>query len=180
MKRALRVAAVFTALLISLAACGGDEADSDEISPSASAAKEETAAGAAATSEERSSRPSRKRGSTVEVMRTRFGRILVDGDGRALYLFTRDRGRERSRCYGSCAEAWPPFYTRGEPRAGGHARASRIGTTRRRNGKTQVTYNGHPLYYYVTDRKPGQVTCQNVEEFGGVWLVVSPKGRAIR
>jgi predicted lipoprotein with Yx(FWY)xxD motif len=113
-------------------------------------------------------------------MKTRFGRILVDGRGRALYLFTRDRGRPESRCFGACATAWPPFHTRGQPRAGTGAQRSLLGTTRRRNGRTQVTYRGHPLYYYVGDRRPGEVLCQGVEEFGGLWLVVSPSGRAIR
>lgn len=111
-------------------------------------------------------------------MRSRYGRVLFDGRPR-LYLFTRERS-SRSRCYGACATAWPPFLTTGEPRARTGARESLLGTTRRRDGKTQVTYRGHPLYYYVTDRKPGQITCQDVVEFGGTWLVVSPSGRAVR
>jgi predicted lipoprotein with Yx(FWY)xxD motif len=115
---------------------------------------------------------------TVKVMKTRYGRILVDGRGRALYLFTRERG-SKGRCYGACAEAWPVFFARGKVRAGTGANGRLIGTTRRRDGRRQVTYAGHPLYYYVTDRKPGQVTCQNVVEYGGTWLVVAPNGRAI-
>ena len=112
------------------------------------------------------------------VSSSRFGRILVDGSGRTLYLFTRDRGR--SRCYGACARAWPPFLTRGRPRARAGARPGLLGTTRRRDGTRQVTYRGHPLYYYVGDRRPGDILCQNVVEFGGTWLIVSPAGRAIR
>jgi predicted lipoprotein with Yx(FWY)xxD motif len=112
-------------------------------------------------------------------MSSRYGRMLFDGAGRALYLFTRDR-TTRSRCYGDCATAWPPFLTKAEPQARGGARSSLLGTTRRRDGKQQVTYRGHPLYYYVDDRKPGQVLCQDVAEFGGTWLVVAPDGRAIR
>jgi predicted lipoprotein with Yx(FWY)xxD motif len=117
-------------------------------------------------------------GSTVKVRDTRYGRILVDGNGRALYLFTKE-STAKSRCYGACAEAWPVFYARGRLRAGRGAERSLIGTTRRRDGRRQVTYNGHPLYYYVTDRKPGQVTCQKVVEFGGTWLVVAPSGDAV-
>ena len=122
----------------------------------------------------------KRRGKTVKVMNSRYGRILVDGRGHTLYLFTRDERKNRSRCYGGCADAWPPLYTRGKPRAGTGAKAGELGTTRRRNGRLQVTYNGHPLYYYVDEDEPGEILCQNVEEFGGLWLVVSPAGSAIR
>jgi predicted lipoprotein with Yx(FWY)xxD motif len=116
---------------------------------------------------------------TVEVMHTRYGRMLVDGKGRALYLFTRDT-TTRSRCYAACAQAWPVFYARGRVRAGSGADTRLVGTTTRRDGRRQVTYNGHPLYYYVTDRAPGHVTCQDVAEYGGTWLVVAPGGAALR
>ena len=112
-------------------------------------------------------------------MSSRYGKVLFDGRGRALYLFTRENGSS-SRCYGDCARAWPPFYTRGKPRAGDGADASLFGTTKRRGGRRQVTYDGHPLYYYVSDRAPGQITCQDVVEFGGTWLVVSPGGEAVQ
>jgi predicted lipoprotein with Yx(FWY)xxD motif len=103
----------------------------------------------------------------------------VDGHGRALYLFTRESS-SKPRCYGACADAWPVFYARGKFRAGSGASQSLVGTTRRRDGRKQATYAGHPLYYYATDRAPGQVTCQNVTEYGGTWLVVGPSGAAIR
>jgi predicted lipoprotein with Yx(FWY)xxD motif len=77
------------------------------------------------------------------------------------------------------AVAWPPFYARGNLRAGTGADAAKLGSSRRRDGRRIVTYNGHPLYYYVTDRKPGQVTCHDVVEFGGTWLVVNPAGNAV-
>jgi predicted lipoprotein with Yx(FWY)xxD motif len=117
-------------------------------------------------------------GASIKVMSSRYGKLIFDGGGRALYLFTRER-TSRSRCYGDCATAWPPFLTNGRPRAGKGARSKLLGTTRRRDGKTQVTYRGHPLYYYQGDRKPGQILCQDVDEFGGTWLVVSPTGRAV-
>ena len=121
-----------------------------------------------------------KRGADdVKVDSSRYGRILVDGHGRTLYLFTRDRGR-KSRCYGDCASAWPPLYAHGAQVAGGNLDQSKLGTTTRRGGAEQVTYAGHPLYYYFNDRRAGQILCQNVVEFGGTWLVVSPAGRAIR
>jgi predicted lipoprotein with Yx(FWY)xxD motif len=114
----------------------------------------------------------------IKMMNTRYGRMLFDGTGRALYLFTRENS-SRARCYGDCAVAWPPFLARGSLTAGSGAKVRLLGTTRRRDGRRQVTYRGHPLYYYVSDTKPGQVTCQNVDEFGGTWLVVAPNGRAI-
>jgi predicted lipoprotein with Yx(FWY)xxD motif len=118
---------------------------------------------------------------TVKVHKSRYGRILVDGQGRTLYLFTRDRA-PKSRCYGTCARAWPPFLAGVDaaPQAAGGADAAKLGTTARRGGTKQVTYAGHPLYYYVDDRKPGQILCQDVAEFGGTWLVVTPSGRAVR
>ena len=116
---------------------------------------------------------------TVKVHKSRYGRILVDGQGRTLYLFTRDRGA-KSRCYGACARAWPPLQADSEPLAGGGADAAKLGITARRGGATQVTYAGHPLYYYVNDRRSGQILCQDVAESGGTWLVVSPAGRAVR
>jgi predicted lipoprotein with Yx(FWY)xxD motif len=115
----------------------------------------------------------------VGVRRSRFGRVLFDGRGRALYLFTRERS-STPRCYGDCAVAWPPFLTRGKPSALRGVRSSLLGTTRRRDGSRQVTYDGQPLYYYVGDRKPGQILCQDVDEFGGTWLVVAPDGKPVR
>jgi predicted lipoprotein with Yx(FWY)xxD motif len=108
-----------------------------------------------------------------------FGSILFDGAGKALYVFTADP-RGRSVCTGACARAWPPYLVTTRPRAGTGARASLIGTTRRPRGALQATYAGRPLYYYVGDRRPGQVRCQNVFEFGGLWLVVRPGGKPVR
>jgi predicted lipoprotein with Yx(FWY)xxD motif len=126
-------------------------------------------------------RPGRSRsgGETVKVADSRYGRILVDGDGRTLYLFDKERGGS-SECYGACAQAWPPLLTKGLPRAAGAADAKLIGTTKRSDGSVQVSYRGHPLYHYHGETEAGQVLCQNVSEFGGVWLVVDPGGDAIR
>jgi len=108
-----------------------------------------------------------------------FGTILTDGKGYALYIFTKD-GRGPSACYGSCAKAWPPLLTTGKPKAVGGARQSLLGTTRRRDGRRQVTYRGRPVYYYVGDNGPGVVKCQNVFEFGGTWLILRPNGKVVR
>jgi predicted lipoprotein with Yx(FWY)xxD motif len=118
--------------------------------------------------------------STLTVRSSRYGRVLFNGRGRALYAFTRDPKGGRSRCYGACAGAWPVYLAKGRLRAGKGIRQRLIGTTRRRDGRLQVTYNGRPLYYYVGDRSAGQIGCQNVVEFGGTWLVVRPNGQLVR
>jgi predicted lipoprotein with Yx(FWY)xxD motif len=117
---------------------------------------------------------------TLTARSTKYGRILSDGRGRALYAFTRDRRGGRSQCYGACAKAWPVYFATARLLAGKGVRQSLIGTTRRRDGRRQVTYNGRPLYYYVGDKSPGQVLCQNVDEFGGTWLVLRPSGQLVR
>lgn len=120
-------------------------------------------------------------GLTVTVRDSRYGRVLFDRRGQALYAFTRDRRGGPSTCYGACARAWPILYAKGQLRAGAGAKQSLLGRTRRRDGSVQVTYNGRPLYYYVGERgRPGVILCQNVEEFGGLWLVVRPGGRLVR
>ncbi len=116
------------------------------------------------------------KGKKVEVVGSSYGRVVADGKGEALYLFDKEGGK-RPKCYGACARAWPPVLTEGRPRARGGAKQRLLGTTRRRNGKLQVTYAGHPLYYYVHD-SPGTILCHDVDEFGGTWLVVKPNGKA--
>jgi predicted lipoprotein with Yx(FWY)xxD motif len=117
---------------------------------------------------------------TLTVRSSSYGSILFDGKGRALYAFTRDRRGGASRCYGACAKAWPVYFSSGRLLAGKGVKRALIGTTRRRDGRRQITYNGRPLYYYVGDRRAGQVTCQNVDEFGGTWLVMRPSGALVR
>jgi predicted lipoprotein with Yx(FWY)xxD motif len=117
-------------------------------------------------------------GAKVVIAKSRLGRILVDGKGITLYDFVKDKGTT-STCYGACAALWPPLTTKGKPVAGQGVRASLLGTTRRKDGTLEVTYNGHPLYYFVTDRKPGQTTGQGVNQFGAPWWVLSPAGKEI-
>ncbi|MGH2990319.1 MAG: COG4315 family predicted lipoprotein, partial [Solirubrobacterales bacterium] len=109
---------------------------------------------------------------------TEYGEILADRKGFALYLFTKEEGRE-SRCYGECAEAWPPLKTKRKPRAGAGLDPGLLARTERRNGRKQVTYDGHPLYYYIGDSDPGEVFCQDVQEFGGRWYVVTANGEPV-
>jgi predicted lipoprotein with Yx(FWY)xxD motif len=114
----------------------------------------------------------------VEIGKSKLGRILVDSKGITLYDFVKDKGTT-SACYGACAALWPPLISKGKPIAGTGVRASLLGTTKRKDGKLEVTYNGHPLYYFVTDHKPGQTTGQGVNQFGGPWWVLSPAGKEI-
>ncbi len=106
---------------------------------------------------------------------SRYGRILFDGRGYVLYVFTRDP-RAVSKCSGKCATSWPPFLVKHEPRALPGASAKLIGVARRSDGTLQATYAGRPLYYYVGDTSPGTILCQNVLEYGGYWLVVNRNG----
>ena len=117
-------------------------------------------------------------GATVAVARSRLGAILVDGKGLTLYDFVKDKGTE-STCYGACAALWPPFTTKGKPHAGRGVRAALLGTTKRKDGTLEVTYNRHPLYNYVADKRPGQTTGQGLPQFGAPWWVLSPSGREI-
>ena len=117
-------------------------------------------------------------GVRVAVAKSPLGRILVDSRGITLYDFPKDRGTTSS-CYGACAALWPPLTTKGKPVAGPGVRASLLGTTKRTDGKLEVTYNGHPLYYFVSDRSPGQETGQGLNQFGAPWWVLSPAGKEI-
>jgi predicted lipoprotein with Yx(FWY)xxD motif len=115
----------------------------------------------------------------VQAHSSQFGRVLFDQRGFVLYGFTAD-ARTASRCYGACARARPPLLVKGSAKALKGIDRRKLGSVARRNGARQVTYAGHPLYYYVGDTKPGQILCQNVREYGGLWLVVSPSGKLVR
>jgi predicted lipoprotein with Yx(FWY)xxD motif len=120
-----------------------------------------------------------QQGPKLKVIGSDYGRILADGRGRALYLFTSDRG-QRSTCSGDCATAWPPYIVKSNPPAVAGVKPGLVGTTRRSDGKLQATYAGHPVYYYEGDRSPGEVNCQAAVEFGGYWYVLRSNGKAVR
>ena len=146
-----------TNLLVTLtllaAACGGSTASNASSSPSPSPSPTPAAAGA-----------------TIAVgTNAKLGQILVDGTGMTVYLFVADTGT-KSTCYTSCATIWPPVLTGGVPQVGTGATASLLGTTTRTDGKIEVTYAGHPLYYFIQDKKPGDTTGQGVNGFGAVKL----------
>jgi predicted lipoprotein with Yx(FWY)xxD motif len=115
----------------------------------------------------------------VNVRTTSLGKILVTAQGRTLYLFAPDK-RGKSTCYGSCASYWPPLLVTGKPTAGTGVKASLLGVTVRKDGKHQVTYNGHPLYAYVGDTAAGKTSGEGLDLSGGLWWVVSPAGTAVK
>jgi predicted lipoprotein with Yx(FWY)xxD motif len=134
---------------------------------------------ATATAATASAATASARGPKLKVIPSDYGRILADGRGKALYLFTADKGKT-SNCSGDCATAWPPYIVKKAPTAVSGAKPGLVGATRRTDGKLQATYAGHPVYYYVGDRSPGEVNCQAAVEFGGYWYVVRSNGRAVR
>ena len=109
---------------------------------------------------------------------TRYGRIIVDGSGRTLYLFDIDP-ELTPKCYDACALAWPPLLANSAAASDPLLNDGLIAVSQRTDGSSQLTYNGHPLYYYVGDRSPGEIKCQAVIEFGGGWYVVDPRGNKI-
>ena len=115
--------------------------------------------------------------STISLRTTAVGKVLVAANGRTLYLFTADKGK--STCYGQCAAYWPPLFA-DKPTVGAGLKASMLGTTKRRDGKLQVTYAGHPLYFFAQDKKAGQINGQGFVHFGGAWWVVSAAGVGIK
>jgi predicted lipoprotein with Yx(FWY)xxD motif len=119
----------------------------------------------------------RAAGTTVKVVSSQYGPVLADGRGQAFYLFASEKS-SRSQCYGACAQRWPPVLAKGTPQAGPGGQSRLLGTTRRTDGKVQLTYAGHPMYYYDGDA-PGRILCQGVNEFGGLWLVVRPTGKPV-
>jgi len=159
MTRPFRLAALALASALVLAACGSSSSSSTTSSAPASS----------------SPRPA----SVVSTRTTSLGTFLVDAKGRALYLWDADHGT-KSTCSGACAQAWPPLTTAGTPKASGAAKASLLGTTTRPDGSREVTYAGHPLYYFEGDTMPGQTTGQGSGSFGSPWWVVSPGGKAIQ
>jgi predicted lipoprotein with Yx(FWY)xxD motif len=114
----------------------------------------------------------------VSGARSSLGRLVVDGNGRTLYLFEKDSDG-RSTCYGACASYWPPLLSHGKPLAHAGARQALLGTTRRSNGTVQVTYAGHPVYRFAGDTRPGQTTGEGLQDFGAGWDAITPAGKNI-
>jgi predicted lipoprotein with Yx(FWY)xxD motif len=115
---------------------------------------------------------------TVSLRKTTLGMVLVGANGHTIYLFGKDR-QGKSACSASCAQYWPPLLSRGKPTAGPGVQAGLLGTTKRANGSLQVSYNKHPLYTYVLDKRAGQTTGEGISAFGAKWYALSAKGAAI-
>jgi predicted lipoprotein with Yx(FWY)xxD motif len=157
-KTLLTTVVVVPLLALTVAACGGSDNN-----PPVAAAPPKTSGGKAAT---------------LGVANSGPGKILVDSQGRTVYLFEKDSGT-KSACSGGCAVQWPPVTVTGKPTVGSGLSASKVGTTQRSDGKSQVTYNGHPLYLFEGDQNPGDTNGQGLNAFGAPWYVLSPAGAAI-
>ena len=158
MKRRLALGLLPAALAVAAAGCGTGSYSSTTGSSSARPAAAPPAA-------------------KVGTGRTKLGTVLVDGKGRTLYLFEKDKGAASS-CYGACASVWPPLTSVKGVAAGGLP-AAKLGATKRTDGKTEVTYAGHPLYTYAGDAKAGQTRGQGLDQFGAEWYVLAPSGHKI-
>jgi predicted lipoprotein with Yx(FWY)xxD motif len=170
----IRITVVSFALVLGLVGCGREHHGSQAHayrSPAATGGEYGSAQGAAMGNEI----------TQIAVRREApYGEFLTDQQGRALYLFTPDEEARASTCYEACAAAWPPVLTQMQPEAAHpEVKGGELGTVRRADGTLQVTYNGWPLYYYVQDAQPGQVTGQDVHSFGGEWYLLSPEGDKI-
>ena len=149
-------AAAIPLVALSVAACGGGGS-------AATAATSKTPSGASAA---------------VSVAKSSLGSILVNSNGRTLYLFKADVGMH-SACTGACTTKWPPLLATGKTTAGAGLTASKLATITRSGGTRQITYNGHPLYLFVKDHEPGEVKGQGVIAFGAAWFALSPSGEQI-
>lgn len=159
MQSKVLVTAATVAVGLLAAACGGTTQSTAAASPSPS--------------------PAAAAGMTIAVAtNAKLGQILVDGKGMTVYLWVADTATT-STCYTSCATFWPPVLTTGAPQAGAGAQASLLGTTTRTDGMVQVTYAGHPLYYFQKDKQAGDATGQGSNGFGALWWVMSPAGAAM-
>jgi predicted lipoprotein with Yx(FWY)xxD motif len=151
---------------IAVAACGGGSSGTQTTTgasaPPASSAPSSTSASSG----------------TVDLAKGSLGPILIDSEGRTLYLWQADTGA-KSTCTGACASAWPPLVTTGKPTAGSGVRSSLLATTNRADGTKQVTYNGHPLYRFEGDTAPRQTNGQGSTGFGAPWYVLSPGGKPL-
>jgi predicted lipoprotein with Yx(FWY)xxD motif len=172
----LRTASAFAALAATLlvAGCGGSDTDTEQ------AASAPTVAPAYDYDPPKSTPEPAAAGeaTTIKAAAGDLGEMLVDAEGRTLYLWEADQGSE-SACDGDCAAAWPPVTATGEPVAGDGVDAAKLGTSKRSDGTLGVTYDGHPLYYFAGDAAAGDVNGQGSDGFGAKWWVVSPAGQAI-
>jgi predicted lipoprotein with Yx(FWY)xxD motif len=167
--------AVIAAGVLALAGCGGSSGSQHASAygtPSVTSAQAPTSASSGVSATNGAG------AGTISLATSKLGRILVDGKGQTLYLWQADTG-PTSTCTGACASAWPPLLTNGKPIAGAGLSASKLGTTTRSDGTTEVTYNGHPLYTFAGDTAPGQTNGEGSQGFGAEWDVLSAAGNKL-
>ena len=176
----LALLAVLGVIALAVAGCGGDSSTG----ASSNAASKEDASGESSSgygsrygSGDNDAEAGAGSGAAVVSLGgvEELGMVLVDSDGMTLYDFHKDKGGESS-CYGACAQAWPPLLTEGEPQVGNGTSASKLGTTERKDGTTQVTYAGHPLYTFAQDQQPGEANGNDVSAFGAEWYALQGNG----
>jgi predicted lipoprotein with Yx(FWY)xxD motif len=163
-----------TAVALAVAGCGGSSGGH----ASAYGAPSTSNAAAAAPASGATAAANGSGAASITLAHSKLGKILVDSNGQTLYLWQADKGTA-STCNGACAGAWPPLITQGAPIAGPGVLASKLGTTKRSDGTTEVTYNGHPLYTFVGDSSPGQTTGEGNQGFGAEWDVLSTAGNKV-
>ena len=166
---ALALGVALVAVIV--AGCGSSNNDSSNSGTTSSSAQ--TSGGGAYGATTTASNSSGT--ATVSAAKTGIGTVLVGTDGRTLYLFEKDK-TPTSMCSGACAAAWPPLTTSGSPKAGSGANSAKLTTNKRSDGKVQVVYAGHPLYYYAGDTKAGQTNGQGLDQFGAEWYTLAPSG----
>jgi predicted lipoprotein with Yx(FWY)xxD motif len=167
MRRRLAIAAgpaALAGIALVAAGCGGGGSGTGTAGTAYAPAANATARSAAAPA--------------LRTAHTTLGTVLVDGHGRTVYLFEKDKGMSSS-CTGACASIWPPVTAAGTKAPGGGLTAAKLGAIKRADGKTEVTYAGHPLYTYAGDTKPGDVNGQGLDQFGAEWYVLAPDGHKV-
>ena len=173
MKRLTYAGALLAVLALVAAGCGSDSSSSGGAYGGTGGGGSDTTSTA---SSETKPAPSGGDGIVSAAKVGDLGTILVDSEGLTLYDFHKDKG-STSSCYGACAAAWPPLLTDGDPQAQGAAQRSMLGTTKRKDGSVQVTYNGWPLYTYVGDQGPGEANGNDFSQFGAQWYALMPNGK---
>lgn len=165
------IALLALAVTLAAAGCGGSSSSNGESGEGAYGGSESTATNKATSSE------SAGGGAATVALASvgNLGKVLVDSKGFTLYYFEKDKGG-KSACYGACAAGWPPLTTEGAPKNMGGVQASKLSTTKRKDGTTQVTYAGWPLYTFVEDKKPGEANGNDVDAFGAEWYALHANG----
>jgi predicted lipoprotein with Yx(FWY)xxD motif len=173
MRNSISAAVIAAGIALAASACSSSlSSNGSTAAPAASSATAQPSTPAAASSSVAATTIDLQSVSGID------GKFLADGQGRALYLFEADKG-STSTCTGACASAWPPVTASAMPMAGGGVSQSLLGTTKRADGTEQLTYNGHPLYYFAADTGSGMAKGQGTKAFGAGWYVLNAKGSKI-